>query len=272
MRILTKGEYYGDQNLEIDFNGILLSKYQYDPARPTDWRYQATPYFMYVLKGNMKDSNTRTTTLCPAGSLMFNNWEEPHFGSKHSKHASGFHLEFERDWLQKKGIDLNLWEGSQRIDHPNMHRIFVQLYKEFLLADAYSDVSIELLLTQVCDTLSDVKKTEKEESPSWVADLKELLHYETASLNLTYLAQTLDVHPVHLSRTAPKYLSTSLGTYFRLQKLKQALPLLLNPAISLTEIAYEVGFSDQSHFNRVFKSYFNCNPREYRKTFKKSSG
>ena len=271
MRILTKGEYYGDQNLEIDFNGILLSKYRYEQDRPTDWHYHENPYFMYVLEGNMKDSNTRTTTLCPAGSLMFNNWEEPHFGSKHSKLASGFHLEFERDWLQNKGIDLNLWEGSQRIDHPSMHRIFVQLYKELLLADAYSDVSIELLLIQVCDALSNVKKTEKIESPNWVAGLKELLHYDTSPLNLSYLAKSLDVHPVHLSRAAPKYLSTSLGSYIRLQKLKKALPLLLDPSITLTEIAYQVGFSDQSHFNRVFRSQFNCNPRDYRKIFKEFS-
>ena len=268
MRILTKGQYYGDQNLEIDFNGILLSRYTYNQGRPTDWHYHENPYFMYVLNGNMKDCNTKTTTLCPSGSLMFNNWQEPHFGSKHSEHASGFHLEFEKGWLKKNGIDLNLWEGSQRIDHPKLHAIFGQIYKEFLLADTYSDASIELLLVQVCDALSDLKQTEKVDSPTWVAGLKELLHYETGPLNLDYLSKTLDVHPVHLSRAAPKYLSTSLGSYIRLQKLKQALPLLLNPSISLTEIAYQVGFSDQSHFNRVFKSYFKCNPREYRKTFK----
>lgn len=268
MRILTKGEYYGNQNLEIDFNGVLLSRYHYDQDRPTDWHYHENPYFMYVLEGNMKDCNSRITTLCPAGNLMFNNWQEPHFGSKHSKHASGFHLEFERSWLQRNGVDVELWEGSQRIDHPTLHTLFAQIYSEFLLADNYSEVTIELLVVQVCDALSNLKRTEKIDSPSWVAGLKELLHYDATPLNLSYLAKSLDVHPVHLSRAAPKYLSTSLGSYIRLQKLKRAVPLLLDPSISLTEIAYQVGFSDQSHFNRVFRSQFHCNPKDYRKIFK----
>jgi len=271
MRILTKGEYYGNQNLEIDFNGVLLSRYNYNQGRPTDWHYHENPYFMYVLHGDMKDCNTQVKTLCPSGSLMFNNWQEPHFGSKHSKDAGGFHLEFERSWLKNKGVDLNLWEGSQRIDHPNIHAIFAQIYREFLLADTYSDVAIELLVLQVCDALSDLKQTNKLESPNWVGQLKELLHYDTAALSLDYLSKALNVHPVHLSRAAPKYLSMGLGTYIRQQKLKRSLPLLLDPSVTLTEIAYQVGFSDQSHFNRVFKSHFNSNPSDYRKIIKKYS-
>lgn len=268
MRILTKGQYYGSQNLEIDFNGVLLSRYNYNEGRPTDWHYHENPYFMYVLHGNMKDCNTRIKTLCPAGSLMFNNWQEPHFGSKHSKDAGGFHLEFERSWLKKHGVALDLWEGSQRIDDPQLHFIFARIYHEFLLADTYSDVSIELLLMQVCDLLSNVKRADKIDNPEWVSNLKELLHYDTTPLNLAYLSKTLNVHPVHLSRAAPKYLAMGLGAYMRLQKLKRTIPLLLDPSRTLTEIAYQVGFSDQSHFSRVFKSHFKCNPRDYRKTFK----
>ncbi|MEM6378244.1 MAG: helix-turn-helix transcriptional regulator, partial [Bacteroidota bacterium] len=75
----------------------------------------------------------------------------------------------------------------------------------------------------------------------------------------------LDIHPVHISRAAPKYLSVSLGEYLRLHKIKKAIPLLLDSNYSLTEIAYQTGFSDQSHFNHVFKSYFNTTPRRFRK-------
>jgi AraC family transcriptional regulator len=33
----------------------------------------------------------------------------------------------------------------------------------------------------------------------------------------------------------------------------------------LTEIAFECGFADQSHFIRSFKNYYEVTPSEYRK-------
>lgn len=268
MKILTKGQYFGSQNSEASFNGVLLSQYTYTGIK-TDWHYHENPYFMYVLNGNMKDCNTRLKTLCPSGSLMFNNWQEPHYGSKHSDCASGFHLEFEKNWLEKKEIPLSLLEGSQLIENPRLHFLFAKLYREFLLSDNYSEVSVEVLLLQICEALSNLKEVNTQNNPSWVDGLKELLHYDTATLSLDYLSKELEVHPVHISRVATRYLSMSLGEYLRQHKIKKAIPLLLDPSKSLTEITYQVGFSDQSHFNRVFKSYFNMAPSAYRKSLKK---
>jgi len=271
MKVLSPGEYYGNQHLERSFKGVLLSQYTYTGAK-TDWHYHENPYFMYVLEGNMMDCNKKDKTLCPSGSLMFNNWQEPHYGSKHSSGAGGFHLEFEKNWLEKNGIALNLLEGSQLIQHPQVHFLFAKLYREFLLSDSYSKVTIELLLLQICTTLSHLKTTQTQKHPRWIANLKELLHYDTADLSLEYLSNQLNVHPVHISRAASKYLSMGLGEYIRQCKLKKAIPLLLNTSNSLTEVTYQAGFSDQSHFNRVFNAYFNMNPSYYRKSIKKDAG
>ncbi|WP_282079529.1 helix-turn-helix domain-containing protein [Aquimarina algiphila] len=264
MKISTKGKYYGNLNSERAFNGILLTKYDYHEDR-TPWHYHENPYFMYVLNGNMKDCNKKVKSLCPAGSLMFNNWQEAHYGSKHSTEASGFHLEFERKWLKENGIPLNLLEGSQLIENPKLHLLFAKLYHEFLISDNCSDVSVEVLLLQICEALSNLKEINSQKKPNWVDGLKELLHYDTSTLSLDYLSNELKVHPVHISRAASKHLSMSIGEYMRQHKIKKAIPLLLNPNNSLTEIAYQTGFSDQSHFNRVFKSIFNINLSTYRK-------
>jgi AraC-like DNA-binding protein len=264
MKILSKGTYYGVKKLETEIDGIVLSQYDYFNPR-TDWHYHENPYFMYVLQGNMKDCNAKEKTLCPSGSLMFNNWQEMHYGSKHSEHACGFHFEFEKNWLDKNGISLNVFEGSQLIQNPRIHLLFAKLYHEFLQEEACSRVSVEMLLLQICDALSDVQKLNTQKNPIWVNNLKELLHYDPSSLSLQYLSNELNVHPVHLSRAASKYLSVSLGEYVRQQKIKAAIPLILDTSKSLTEITYEVGFSDQSHFHRVFKSYFQMSPSVYRK-------
>jgi len=271
MKILTKGQYYGVKDLEKSVDGILLSQYNYNTGRPTDWHYHENPYFWYILDGNMLDCNKKMKTLCPAGSLMFTNWQETHYGAKHSENASGFHLEFEKSWLKKNDTDLAILEGSQLIQQPKVHFLFAKLYYEFLQNDAYSKITIELLLLQICDALSDLKgKHHTQNVPKWVEHLKELIHFDNSELSLKHLSEQLGVHPTHISRAVPKYLSASLGEYIRQQKLKKAIPLLLNTENSLTTIAYEAGFSDQSHFNHVFNAIFNMNPSVYRKKVNKN--
>ena len=41
--------------------------------------------------------------------------------------------------------------------------------------------------------------------------------------------------------------------------------LLANPAASISEIGTLCGFDSQSHFAKMFKRFYNCTPREYRK-------
>lgn len=268
MKVSTKGKYYGTQDVEVSFDEILLSQYDYTIEK-TPWHYHENPYFMFVLHGNMIDCNKKVKSLLPAGSLMFNNWQEGHYGVRHSATAAGFHLEFEKKWFKKNGVDLDVFEGSQFIKDPLIHLSFAKLYREFITADPYSKISIELLLLQICDALGTTKKTNRKGTPDWVVKLKEILQYDTSNHSLQYLSEQLDIHPVHISRAVPKYLSVSLGEYIRQVKIKRAIPLLLDSNHSLTQIAYKAGFSDQSHFNHTFRRYFNVSPGQYRKTLRK---
>lgn len=268
MKVSPKGKYYGTQDIKASFDEILLTQYDYTIER-TPWHYHENPYFMFVVQGNMIDCNKKVKSLLPPGSLMFNNWQEGHHGIRHSETAVGFHLEFEKKWFKKNGVELDVFEGSQFIEDPQVHLPFAKLYHEFSRADPYSAVSIELLLLQICDVLGTAKETNHKRTPDWIFKLKELLQYDTTKLTLRYLSEQLGVHPVHISRAAPKYLSLSLGEYIRQGKIKRALPLLLDSNQSLTEIAYEAGFSDQSHFNHTFRHYFQVSPGQYRKNLRK---
>ncbi|MBQ7365330.1 MAG: helix-turn-helix transcriptional regulator, partial [Clostridia bacterium] len=41
--------------------------------------------------------------------------------------------------------------------------------------------------------------------------------------------------------------------------------LLAKSQKTILEVAYDVGFSSVSYFNRIFKRYKNCTPTEYRR-------
>lgn len=264
MKILTKGKYYGEKKLELDNKGIILSEYNYHLSQ-TDWHYHENPYFMYVIEGNILDINKKRKTTCPSGSLLLHNWNETHYNTKESSFARGFHIEFERKWFEQKKLDVDLWEGSQMIENPTMHHLLAKIYSEFKCQDQYSEISIDLLLLQLCETSQSSHNSGGNSIPKWVSQLKEILHDdETENLSLQLLSAELGVHPAHLSRAIPKYFATTLGNYMRQLKIKKALSYLLNPANSLTEIAFMAGFADQSHFTRTFKSYFGTTPKDFR--------
>lgn len=62
-----------------------------------------------------------------------------------------------------------------------------------------------------------------------------------------------------------QYLLTP-GQYVKLKQVNYAIQLLQNNnAKRFIDVALDAGFYDQSHFNRVFKKFCGCNPKEFRK-------
>ncbi|MEL6142517.1 MAG: helix-turn-helix transcriptional regulator [Bacteroidota bacterium] len=125
-------------------------------------------------------------------------------------------------------------------------------------------MSAELVLLQLCENIQRIEGPVNKE-PSWVGTMRQILNEQPEYLTLTALSKKLGVHPVHISRAFPKYFASTLGDYLRQQKIKRALGYLLNNKLSLTEIAYQCGFSDQSHFTRTFKAYLHTTPSAFRK-------
>jgi len=263
MKILTKGSYYGSMKSERNFNGIILSEYDYLSPK-TDWHFHENPYLMYVLKGNLYDVSKIKKTNCSSGSLLFYNWQEPHYNSKESNFARGFHIEFEKSWFKNKQLDIALWEGSRLIENPKLHHILAKLYSEFKFQDTFSEASIDLLLFQLCENIESIQNDKNSNEPPWINSLKEILHEDHENLSLQYLSNQLGVHPSHLSRAVPKYLSTTLGDYIRQQKIKKAVNLIIDSNQSFLDIAFNCGFSDQSHFIRTFRAYMGVTPNQYK--------
>lgn len=117
------------------------------------------------------------------------------------------------------------------------------------------------------------EKKLKKRIPEWAKELKEIIqdHIDTnLTLSLKEISESLDVHPSYLSREFSKYFDDlSFGDYIRKLRIEKSLELLKDPKYTLAEVAYLTGFSDQSHFNRTFKTYTGKNPSVYRKNLGK---
>ena len=87
---------------------------------------------------------------------------------------------------------------------------------------------------------------------SWVFVARDLLR-DRFSLSLTRsdIAAAVGVHPVQLARQFRRTFRCSAGEYVRRVRIDVACELL-RTSKPLSDIALGAGFSDQSHFSRVF--------------------
>ncbi len=65
-------------------------------------------------------------------------------------------------------------------------------------------------------------------------------------------------------RDFQNHYDTSPGKWLRTKRLEHAAVLLHNDALNISQVAYESGFEDTSHFSRTFKERFSKTPLTYR--------
>lgn len=69
----------------------------------------------------------------------------------------------------------------------------------------------------------------------------------------------------HFARAFKETMGTSPHRYLLKRRVETAHELLLNPRLSLLEIALACGFADQSHFTRVFTAAMDISPGALRR-------
>ena len=137
----------------------------------------------------------------------------------------------------------------------------------------HSDESpAEQLLLQVYHQY--LKQSKGKKTPEWAETLKEMIQDQLdthLTLTLQQASDELEINPAYLSREFSKYFdSLSFGDYMRKMRIEKAVQLMETTNYSLTEVAYLTGFSDQSHFNRIFKKQTGQTPSLYKKNTVKS--
>lgn len=180
-----------------------------------------------------------------------------------AKQASGL-------WAISAGLAHNFTNDVQLLENGMIIYDALYSWAKYLKDQKHLQQPYEHTLLTVINKLIR-EKSHYKKTPAWATELKEILqdHIDT-NLNLKEISKNLDIHPAYLSREFSKYFDNlSFGDYIRKQRIEKAIELL-NTSYSLTEIAYLTGFSDQSHFTRIFRLHTGKNPSVYRKELKKS--
>lgn len=117
------------------------------------------------------------------------------------------------------------------------------------------------LSTDLKEEISGISRLDKKFLSSLVQMVEENLGDE--NLSVDEMGTKLGISRVHLYRKIKKLTGLSVSEFVTSVKLKKSTELLLNSGKSISEIAYEVGFTSPSYFSRCFREYFKMAPSEY---------
>lgn len=157
-------------------------------------------------------------------------------------------------------------------DDPWMHGLILHLYEgnrshDYLYNESVSlgirQLFIHILRNYEMDAVISLP-AEKEERYPFVA----LINYLTVNYNqatLHHTAEFFGYSDVYLGQLVKKVTGKPFTEYITEIQLEKACELLKDTALSLTEIAQEIGCYDSSHFTNKFRKKYGVTPSVYRK-------
>ena len=262
---LEPGRFYGVNRSERHVGGLILSETHYRPGLRIPSHIHQRAYFGFLLGGGYWEQlGNRAVTFVPL-SLVFHPPREVRRGDISRVGARLFHVELPGAWMER----LREFGGvpDAALDHHGGPLVAQArtLYREFRRPDAASPLVIEGVILEMLGALLRSPPT-PEAAPTWLGRAREILDAAgVVTPSLASIAAEVGVPPVRLARAFRRTYGESAGDYVRRERIRRACERLLDPNVSLADVAAELGFADQSHFTRAFKNQVGITPGVWRR-------
>ena len=88
-------------------------------------------------------------------------------------------------------------------------------------------------------------------------------HISDPEFNVERLSADVGLSRAQLHRKMKEITGITSSEFIRNIRLEQAAKLIKEGKINITQVAYTVGYNNQTHFSTVFKKHFGMSPSEY---------
>jgi AraC-like DNA-binding protein len=89
-----------------------------------------------------------------------------------------------------------------------------------------------------------------------------LEHLETPPV-IKELAISASMSPTKLKRLFKQIFGNSIFNYYQAFRMEEAALLLKEEKLSVSDVGYKLGFTNLSHFSRVFEDHIGMKPKQY---------
>ena len=247
--------------------GFVLTERAYAPDLRLPEHSHQEPDFCFVLSGSFTEISGKHVRYCRPRSLLFHPSGEAHSDHFHTD-TRCLGLQFENGRMDdplKSRAKLTRTPVNSR--GGRLSQLAAQLYREFCVSDAVSQIMIEGLVLQMMAETFRQSNALAPVAPAWLEQVRDFLGENfSRPPSLRDLATAAGVHPVHLGREFRRFYGRTITQYVGQRRLDFVCHEMSQSRASLIDIALAAGFFDQSHFSRTFKAQMGMTPNQYRAT------
>ena len=156
-------------------------------------------------------------------------------------------------------------------DTDQIKEIFISLCEHYNTGIANDDILLQSLILKLIYILSQnsapvIKYAPKSNNHKTIERTLEYINNNlSADLTLEGLAKAANFNAIYFHKLFKASTGKTLHEYIEEQRIKKSINLLISTDMTLTQIAYECGFSSQSYFSYAFKRRMGTSPRDYAK-------
>lgn len=165
----------------------------------------------------------------------------------------------------------SFWFGHDTQDmHPLMQQLFHELEQQYTGYTFQAEALLKQCVIKMIRNYQHRRESKKYIAPPNTIDrnyiiAEECFLYESESITLVGLANRLGLS----TRQTERFLQNTYSRTFLQKKTEARMSLaairLAESSDSITEIAFELGYSSAEHFSHAFKKYYKTTARQYRK-------
>jgi AraC-like DNA-binding protein len=111
----------------------------------------------------------------------------------------------------------------------------------------------------------DLKNIEDEELEKLITFLGH--NYSNPDLSLEIIQMETGINESKINNLLKKHFQSTFKKYLNKLRVQEGKRLLLGTDRQVLDIAFKIGYSNVTHFNRVFKEQEDCSPNEFRRKF-----
>ena len=123
------------------------------------------------------------------------------------------------------------------------------------------------LISEYGETVGEGEDGSDAKEAALAAKLDAVTRYVRSNLSrrllLEDVASFVGYSPAYFHKIFKRATGVTLGDYIRNERIKRAVHLMATTSHTLTQIAYECGFSSQSYFSAAFRQMMGVTPRHY---------
>ena len=232
--------------------GAFLPRHRHDEA-----------YITFVLSGGYREHTSAETRDCGPLTVVLHPAGDTHEDQFEQKPTRCLNVVCAESFVKRLGDAASALDRARIVSELRIALIGERISAELRRPDDSSPIIVEGLLLELFGLLS--RSEEPSKTPAWLAAAHAIVARTFMHRpSLGKIADEVGIHPTHLARAFRQKYGMTIGDQVRVLRISYACERIAAGA-SLTLVAQDAGFADQSHFTRTFTRMVGVSPAEYRR-------